>query len=187
MKYYEILIDASRKNDIVCYHRNSYGIQEYELCEGKIFNNWQKDIEFYFDYSEGSIATDYLANDMQWFIVSKKLKDILDKVNTNVQYFKIKIQEEKERQEIGDYYVANIINLVDSLCLEESDYFETKIDGIGTIYSISKFALFENKIRENDVFKLNHQEIPIFVSERFKEIADKENVTGMEFVEVKTV
>jgi len=31
-----------------------------------------------YDSREGSIATDYLANDMTWLVVSQKLKDILD-------------------------------------------------------------------------------------------------------------
>jgi len=84
--------------------------------------------------------------------------------------------------------VANIINLVDSLCLHESDYFETDIEGIGTIYTISKFAIYGNKVGENDVFKLlNRQEIPIFVSERFKKIVEERQITGMEFLEVKII
>lgn len=188
MKYYKLLMDASGENDIVCHYRDSFDIQEYELCEGKNFNNWNENFEFYFDSAEGNVATDYLANDMTWFVVSQKLKDALDELNTKVQYFKVKIKEETGNQLIEDYYVANIINLVDSLCLDESDYFETNIDGIGTIYSISKFAIYENKVQENDVFKLpNRQEIPIFVSERFKKIVEQRNITGMEFLEVKTV
>lgn len=188
MKYFKLLMDTSGENDIVCHYRDNYGIQEYELCEGKKFNNWNENFQFYFNSSEGSIATDYLANDMSWFVVSQKLKDILDELNTKVQYFEVKIQEETDEQLIEDYYVANITNLVDSLCLDESDYFETDIEGIGTIYTISKFAVYESKVGENDIFKLpNRQEMPIFVSERFKKIVEERQITGMEFLEVKTI
>ncbi|MEG1142858.1 MAG: hypothetical protein RSE41_10540, partial [Clostridia bacterium] len=113
-----------------------------------------ENFEFYFNSSEGNFATDYLANDMSWFVVSQKLKDILDKLNTKIQYFKVKIHEESNVQSIGNYYVANIINIVDSLCLDKSDYFETNIDKIGTIYTINKFAIYENRVKENDIFKL---------------------------------
>ena len=141
-----------------------------------------------YDSREGSIATDYLANDMTWLVVSQKLKDILDELNTKIQYFKVKIQDEKGKKLNGNYYVANIINLVDSLCLHESDYFETDIEGIGTIYTISKFAIYGNKVGENDVFKLlNRQEIPIFVSVRLKKIVEERQITGMEFLEVKII
>jgi hypothetical protein len=39
-----------------------------------------------------------------------------------------------------------------------------------------------------DVFKLpNHQEIPIFVSETFKNKVEESGITGMEFLEIKVV
>ena len=43
-------------------------------------------------------------------------------------------------------------------------------------------------MQASDVFKLpDRQEMPIFVSERFKKVVEERNIIGMEFLEVKTV
>lgn len=86
------------------------------------------------------------------------------------------------------YYIANILRLVDALCLEHSDYFETEILGLGTIYTVSKFAIYENRTQNSDIFKLmNRQEVPVFVSEKFKNIMVDNRMTGMSFTEIRVV
>lgn len=74
MRYYKLLMDSSGDNDIVCHYENDYGIQQYDLKMGKKFDGWNEDFEFYYDVTEGEQATDYLANDMGWLVVSGKLK-----------------------------------------------------------------------------------------------------------------
>ncbi len=67
-------------------------------------------------------------------------------------------------------------------------YFKTEIPGIGTVYTVSKYGIYAEKTEDSDVFKLaNRQEIPIFVSERFKERIEEENVTGICLREIKAV
>ena len=74
------------------------------------------------------------------------------------------------------------------MCLEQSEYFETYIDGIGTVYTISKYAVYSNKTERSDVFKLaNNQEIPIFVSENFKRKIEEQRITGISFSEIRTI
>lgn len=69
------------------------------------------------------------------------------------------------------YYIANIIKVVEALCLDKTVYFKTCIENKGTIYSVSKYGIYENKTEEADVFKLDdYQQIPIFASERFKKL-----------------
>ena len=185
MKYYQLMMDVSGESDIVCHYNNSFGMQEYDLCIGEEFNSWNKDFKFFYNSQEGDIATDFLANDMTWFLVSEKLRKVLDRMNTNIQYFKVDIFEENTNNTLNGYYVANILNVVDALCLEKSDYFETEIDDMGTIYTVSKYAVYKDKINGSDIFKLsNHQEIPIFVSENFKNAIEDNGITGMDFMEI---
>ncbi len=68
------------------------------------------------------------------------------------------------------------------MCLDKSDYFETDIDGRGVVYTVSKYGIYENKTDNADIFKLdNWQQIPIFVSDKFKKLVEENNLTGMIF------
>ena len=66
--------------------------------------------------------------------------------------------------------------------------FETEIPSIGTIYTVSKYCIYDERTENSDIFKLaNRQEIPIFVSERFKKIIEEEKITGICLQEIKVV
>ena len=91
----------------------------------------------------------------------------------------------KEEGDVWTDYLANVIKIVDALCLDKSKYFET---GIGTIYTVSKYGIYADKTDGADVFKvLNRQEIPIFVSEKFKDLIEKVNITGISLTEISVV
>ena len=171
MKYYKLSMDMERENDIICHFQNDYGIQQNALNTGKVFENWDDRFEFFYTKEEGDVWTDYLANDKGWFLVSNRLKTLLESVNTDIQFLKVGIKETNNGEDFKQYYIANIIKVVDALCLDKSEYFETEIEGIGTIYTVSKYGIYADKTDSADVFKLsNRQEIPIFVSEKFKDI-----------------
>lgn len=180
MKYYKLGMDMERENDIVCHYEDDFGLQSNMFNVGRVYEGWDGRFEFYYDKEEGDILTDYVANDKGWFVVSKKLKNILETLNTEIQFLPVQIFEKNSNESIDDYYIANITRVVDALCLEKSDYFETKISGIGIIYTVSKYGIYSDKTEGSDVFKLsNRQEIPIFVSEKFKKIIEAENITGI--------
>jgi hypothetical protein len=177
-------MDVERKNDIVCYYEKELSFERSALMVGKEFDEWKGCLEFTYDKTEGNIPTDYLANDMGWFIVSGKLKGILESLNTEIQFFPIVVSAKQGGAKM-DYYIANITKLVDALCLEKSDYFVTEIEELGTIYTVSKYAIYESKVQQADIFKLsNRQEIPIFVSEHFKEKIEENNITGIQLNEI---
>lgn len=184
MKYYKLSMDMEREYDIVCHYEKDYDIQQNTLNVGKIYDGWDGKFEFYYLKEEGYVWTDFLANDKGWFVVSDRLKDLLESVNTDIQFLAVKIRE-KNNKDMREYYIANIVKVVDALCLNKSQYFETDIQGIGKIYTVSKYAVFSDKTENADVFKLaNRQQIPIFVSERFKNLIEKENITGISLLEI---
>jgi hypothetical protein len=187
MKFYKLSMDMQRENDIVCHYDNDFGIQQNELIVGKKYEEWDERFKFSYNPNEGNIATDYLANDKGWFVVSLKLKCLLEKMSTDIQFLPVEVCEMGGEKKLN-YYIANIIKLVDALCLEESEYFSTEIPSIGTIHTISKFAVFANKTEGSDIFKLlNRQEIPVFVSERFKSMIEENNITGISLTEIRVV
>ena len=109
----------------------------------------------------------------------------MELVNTDIQFLATKIREKNSEDVVAKYYVANIIKVVDALCLDKSQYFETEIEGIGIIYTVSKYGIYAEKTEGADVFKLaNRQQIPIFVSERFKSLIEEENITGISLIEI---
>ncbi|AQY50464.1 hypothetical protein PWEIH_00410 [Listeria weihenstephanensis FSL R9-0317] len=188
MRYYKLLMDSSGDNDIVCHYENDYGIQQYDLKMGKKFDGWNEDFEFYYDVTEGEQATDYLANDMGWLVVSGKLKKVMEDLGVQAEFFAVNIREKTTSTRLNNYYVANIIETVDALCLTESEYFETVTKKAGTVYTIQKYAVYGDRLVEKNIFKLpNRQEIPVFVSAVFKEIVEKQRLTGMEFLEIRVI
>lgn len=185
MKYYKLGMDMERENDVICHYQNDFGMGQNVFNVGRFYEGWNGKFEFYYDKTEGYIVTDYMANDKGWFVVSQKLKSILETMNTEIQFLSVEIVEKNSNERIEGYYIANIIRVVDALCLEKSDYFETEIPGIGLIYTVSKYGIYYEKTRDSDIFKLsNRQEIPIFVSERFKEKMEIENITGISLREI---
>ncbi|MBD5463929.1 MAG: hypothetical protein HDR24_12905 [Lachnospiraceae bacterium] len=188
MKYYKLELDIERENDIVCHYQNDFGIRQNTFIVGKFYEGWDDKFEFFYDKTEGYALTDYVANDKGWFVVSNKLKTILKTMNTSIQFLPVRIIEKGSNELLEGYCIANIIRVVDALCLERSDYFETEISGIGIIYTISRYAVYAEKTEDSDIFKLsNRQEIPIFASERFKERVKEENIIGICMREIEVV
>lgn len=185
MKYYILGMDIERENDIVCHYRSDFGLGQNIFMVGKYYEGWNGKFEFYYDKTEGYVLSDYMANDKGWFVVSHRLKKLLETMNTEIQFLPVRIVERNGNESIEGYYIANVVRVVDALCLEKSDYFETEIPGIGLIYTVSKYGVYYEKTRDSDVFKLsNRQEIPIFVSDRFKKKMETENITGIYLREI---
>lgn len=187
MKYFKLGMDKSKKNEVICHYDHDYGIEQNEFIIGKKCLDWKNCFQFFYNKSEGNILTDYLANDKGWFVVSEKLKGLLETMNTEIQFLPVEVFD-RESSKRYTYFIANILRLVDALCLEKSDYFETEIPSIGMIYTVSKFAIFEDKIQKSDIFKLsNRQEVPVFVSENFKNIIEENKITGIALTEIRVV
>jgi len=188
MKYYKLIMDDSKKDDIICHSSLPFNIDSNIFQRGEIYTDLNARFEFYYDVKEGSRFTDYLANDNGWLLVSERLRDALMKLNTDIQFFPALIKEKKENGASALYFIANVIRVVDAICLEHSNYFETDLPGIGTIPTISKYAIYHEKTHNSDMFKLKKwQNTPIFVSERFYQIVEIEKLTGMDFSNVITV
>ena len=61
-----------------------------KLPEGEYYSEISS-ITFYYDEEEGSVWTDYLANDKGWFIVSERFKSLLQKMNSDIQFIDVSI------------------------------------------------------------------------------------------------
>lgn len=184
MNYYKLLLDDSNENDVVCYCNDIHGFEQYELDEGKFIQDWVSDITFYFNPLEGDRITDYLANNLGWFVVSNRFKNVLSESGIDgIQYLPVKVINSKDNTTIDNYYVANVLHVVDALDLQNSDYSVMDIDG-EKIYSIRKYVVIQDKVKNVHLFKLKGYEIPIFASELVKKLTEKNNITGCDFLEI---
>ena len=76
------------------------------------------------------------------------------------------------------------MNLVDAIDFEHSDYSTIELDR-ETIYNVRNQAIFEEKVKDFDIFRLEKSEIAIIVSEKLKKIACKNKLTGFYFREIR--
>src|SRR5699024_5184349 len=185
MRYFKLILDDSNDSDVVVYCEDTHGFEQYELKEGGLIENWNENITFYFNLTDGNGFTDYLANNLGWLTVSRKFKDIIKKIGGDVQFLPVNVVdfESKSKIDNDEYFVANVLDIVDALNLENSDYSVMDLDG-EKIYSVRKYAVSENKINSKNLFKLKGDEIPLFVSETFKQLVEESNITGCEFIEI---
>ena len=55
------------------------------------------------------------------------------------------------------------------------------------VNSVRKYAVSEDKINNKKLFKLKGDEIPLFVSETFKQLVEESNITGCKFLEIRNI
>lgn len=188
MRYFKLIYDFENDDDYVVVISDKKA-EEYDkkILKGELIKNWDREIKFEYNVEEGKIFTDYLANDNGWLIVSKNFFDLMeDIVGETIQYLDINITNSITKEEYKNYKVANVTTLLDALDLENSiyDFFELDDE---KILSVEKYALKREKIKNYNIFKLKDECIPIFVSEKVKEIVEKNSLTGFQFLEVKVV
>lgn len=188
MRYFKLFMDDTNDDDVVAFCHEDHGFESYELDEAKEIQGWDNPINFYYDPEEGNRKTDYLGNDEAWFMISPKFKSVIDQVGgTNVQYLPVNVINEKDGS-THQYYVANILETVDALNLEHSDYFTTELDDGRKVYSITKYAIDEKAAEGHHLFKLKkYNVIPFFISERLRDEILSNGITGCDFLEVRVV
>ena len=184
MRYYKLIYDYENDDkSIFCDIANIGNMSEYIVQDGKTIDNWENVI-FEYNSQDGNIFTDYLSNVYSWLVVSDKFKRVTnDLISDHVQYLPLKIIERNTGVEIDTYSVLNILSIVDALDLEHSVYDIFELDN-EKIISIQKYALQKNKILDQHIFRLENQEIGIFVSEALKEVIESEHLLGFSFLEV---
>jgi hypothetical protein len=184
MKYYKLVYDYENDDNYInCSIGNIGNMNEYITSNGTMINDWGN-VVFEYNAEEGSVLSDYVANVYRWLIVSNKFCSLTKKVLLNeVQYLPIKIEDVVSKTENSTYQVANILNVVDALDLKNSKYDVFELDG-EKILTVEKYALKESEIKGHHIFRLKDDTIPIFVSEKIKNIIELDEMLGFAFLEV---
>jgi hypothetical protein len=157
------------------------------FCCGKKVERWEP-FQFECDFVNGSIITENLCNSYGWEIFSENALELFkDVISYDVQLLPVKVVNKDSGQEIGKYSIVNVLSFLDALDLENSVYKYFEIEGKSEKWlSVIKFALNENKLENHHIFRLKESRMAIFVSEIFKEIAEKNKMRGFDFLEVES-
>ena len=98
----------------------------------------------------------------------------------------LEVKNKKNNTNLLGYHVANVCKVIDALDLGNSKYDLFELDD-EKILSVEKYALKKEVIKDYNIFKLENDTIPTFVSEEFKNKIEEDNLTGFQFLEVKVV
>ena len=188
MKYYLLSYDYENDDEyIIITATNKAEKYNYNMLKGEKIENWDEDVIFQYSNDEGIIFTDYLASNNRWLVVSEKFRRLIGEIESDsIQYLDIKIKNSRTDKINDTYKVANVITILDALDLENSQYDVFELDD-KKILSIEKYALRKNMIENKNIFRLKDDTIPIFVSERFKNIVEENSLIGFQFLEVKVL
>ena len=185
MKYYKLSYDYENDDDYVNCNVGVIGdIDEYSVSCGNYINDWSE-VRFKYNSEDGDVLSDYIANVYRWLIVSKKFRELIEEIvdGNAIQYLSTKLIDIKNNVENTEYKIANLLDVVDALDLEHSQYDLFELDN-EKIISVEKYALKEEMVFGHDIFRLKDDTIPIFISERIRDIIENNSLTGFAFIEV---
>jgi hypothetical protein len=194
MKWYKpISCDNTVKNPLVCDYTNieDYGFDEWSFFAGGKINNWNNDIIFQAKKKKNDgDPDDVLQNAEMLPIYSEKLIKELNKTEIEgIQYLSVNILK-FDGKSIDGFSIVNFLNKIEALDYDKSDYNNFSVDFPnpnvrGKIAGVKKYVLKKNKLAGFDIVRLADYEQAFFVSEKFKELFERNKFTGYSFKEIE--
>lgn len=185
MKYYKLIYDYENDDDYINCNVGYIGdMDEYVMSNGILIKDWNP-VLFEYNSNEGNIMSDYIANVYRWFIVSNNFCSLISKVvpNTLIQFLPVKLVDKVSNAINETCKVANILDVINALDLENSQYDVFELEDEKMI-SVEKYALKASEVKEHDIFRLKNDTIPIFISEKIKKLIEENGLVGFAFLEV---
>jgi hypothetical protein len=128
---------------------------------------------------------DYVVTGLRGLVISGRFKRALDAFGVdNVQYIPAQIDDEVDGRTYDDYFVANIIGLVDCIDMQRSKL-TMRAAMPDKIRDINELHIDEGRARGHDLFRLDRQFTIILVSERLKKALERAKLIGVDFVEAE--
>lgn len=177
MKHYQILYNYAHGDDLM------FAVfDEAELSFGRydVYKNMELPVEqIYCSIAEDQTEEcDYIANNLAWFVISEKAKNIFEQFNLcKCQY--IKVIDKATNALIG--YLVNCLESYDALDIEHSvGYY----DSYG--FTAIKYAIKEEKLHGVDFFQIEEPISPLFISERIRKQLKQSKVKGFDYSLITT-
>lgn len=127
------------------------------------------------------VLTDYLWTALRGLTVSERFKKTLDAAGVdNVDYYPVRVVNEVTGEVRSDYYVANVVGLIDCLDREKSGIISDP-DVPGLITDIERIILKEDKAKGTLFFRLKNVSGVVIAHPRVKDAVTKAKLTGVKF------
>ena len=185
MKYFKLMFDYKNDDNLVCCESNDVlNFDRYDLMKGKsVIREWNS-ITLSFDPNQGTIFSDYLATVYGWLTVSERFIEAIKLYSSNVvEYLDFIVENRETKEVINTYKIANILDVVEAVDLNLSDYdiFEA---GETKVISIKKYILKAKAVDSHHIFRPKEDIFSIFISEFVKNAIELNKLTGFSFLEV---
>lgn len=189
MKFFKLLYDYENDENSILLEIDevTLGFDRYDVEKGISSLKLSNNIGVTYDDVNGKMVTDYVANDLIWFIVTEKFKEIIQSIDDRDIQFHPLVAKSRNSEAKQGFFLVNICNIVDGLDLETSKYSIYVTDDGDKMVSIQKYAIKLNVIKEYNLFRLKDDYVSIFVSEKMKKAIEKAGITGCDFLEVKVI
>lgn len=192
MKYYKVLRDDEniKESELVCKsisnYEETYGVSKSDMYAGKRISNWNNEFVFEYHASEGNTLSDFVFNNLGWYIVSPKVQKLLQefKLENEVQILPIQIREVESNEVISSYAVLNIYKFADAFDRSKSNFREKSMKG-KTLLFIKKFVFYQKKLEGITMFRVEENKFATFASEKVVQLFQKNEVTGIDFKQVE--
>lgn len=138
-------------------------------------------IEMVYNIAPNEVMTDNLvAPGFQGLLIKKELKETFENLKLdNIQYFQTKLINEKTRDIIEDYYIANVVGAFECVDYDKSDL--TFWDD-GDIEFVESFVFKDiGDKHPPEIFRLSSFLPLIIITDRIKDALDKKGFTGFKF------
>ena len=172
MKYYKVMYNYSNSDDLMFLNikESELPFERYEVYRGKPLPVE----EIYCTVAEDQTEKcDYIANNLTWFVVSEKVKNIFEQFNIcKCQY--IKVIDKDTNCLIG--YLVNCIERIDAFNKKNALYNQDSTDIV-----VFKYSIDEEKARQVDLLQLEGHLHPWFVSDRLRKELKKNKAIGFDY------
>jgi hypothetical protein len=169
-------------------------IEESRFEQGEPIDDWQENTTL---YAKGEHPSDFMLAGpaSKWIIVSDEVRQIIEKHDpTSTQFLKVKVLYDDTNEEVGLYWVVNVLRHIEALDWEHTVWGKTSDienkyprDEYPTLY-IMQEALCAEALKNIDIFRLRVKSKPysgIYISERIKIALEQAKATkGLYFVRI---
>lgn len=189
MKYYKLLYDYENDDNSILLEIDeaTLGFDQYDIEKDISSLKLSNSIIVNYDDVKDKMVTDYVVNDLIWFIATEKFKVVIKSVDDkNIQFYQL-VAKSINCDSKHIFFLVNICNVIDGLDLDSSKCSVYESDDGVKMMSIQKYAIRLNAIKEYNLFRLKDDYVSIFASEKMKKAIEKAGITGCDFLEVKVV
>ncbi|MFA5794980.1 MAG: DUF1629 domain-containing protein [Candidatus Brocadiia bacterium] len=183
MNYYQV-VDDDMPGILVTDKEDFYGFDEWELTRIKFIDNWNPKITLYSCYDGRPQAA---WSHSSWEVASPELiKAFKDADIQGIQWLPLRIIR-MDGKELKGFHAINILNSFSAYDVVDFPMcYPPATKKIKDLWHIVRYAFYEDKIKQFDIFRLKEKKLWVFVSQKIKDIFKKNRFDGWGFTKVPT-